>query len=82
MAILTTEGTYLRVNKEALKQKLEQVQFHIYKDQATRQSPSEFDMVREEAETVSFTQEEIDSIVASIYTKLKEKERFSECTDV
>lgn len=82
MALIDQEGHYIKINKYPIMKTLELVQYHIYRDQETRENPTEFDLSPEESTSAIASEEVVNSIVSSMYTQMKTQEKFKNCIDI
>lgn len=83
MALQAENGNYTFIQNVSLhKKKHCSLSLFTYRDQATRQEPSDFDKPVESRAGIELTEEEHSSIMTILYTALKRKEGFTEAKDV
>lgn len=79
---LNLNWRYYRINKEFVRQILEDVRYHVYKDQETRINwLDEFDMAPERNTKVEISDEFLNSVIANLYDLVKQQSEFEGATD-
>ena len=82
MALQTTNWNYIRIAKEDVIAQLSNIKYNVYKNETTRQSPTEFDQAPWKNNNISPDTDLVNLVITAQYLWLKTLPEFENALDV